>query len=282
MIFKGSDLIISANGIALAASKSCTVDVDVDTQQVSSPANGDWRHYISKRKGWKIQTSHLLRCITTGASKRLEAYSQAWGVIGQNYVAIDGRRTEGGHSQGFHLFGIAKDNLSHFQSMGTYNIYSTGDTAVQLLRDDLELLANDEDHSYYALLTTTGNIEVNGAMQSTFSAMGLSLPIGRGPGAFAIIVDIDNEDGVVVGEFGEHAFAHTSILTTSDGEMEEQTPLRDAVSKIGNTYTLSVQVDGLANDRLTGTAICTSAQTQGTKGSLMQGSYSWLGSGPLQ
>jgi hypothetical protein len=59
MIYKGSDLIVT-NGSFLAASKSCSVDVDVDIIKVSSPTDGAWEHHVTGLKSWRITTNHLL------------------------------------------------------------------------------------------------------------------------------------------------------------------------------------------------------------------------------
>lgn len=60
MSLQGNDLIISAGGLALAAAKSCTVDLKADTIETSSPLDGQYRHYIAGRKQWTVQTSHLI------------------------------------------------------------------------------------------------------------------------------------------------------------------------------------------------------------------------------
>ena len=60
MVYKGSDVIIMSGGQALAASKSCSIDVDVDLIQVSSASDGQWEHSIAGRKSWSMTTNHLL------------------------------------------------------------------------------------------------------------------------------------------------------------------------------------------------------------------------------
>ena len=60
MIFKGKNLIISANGNVLAASRSCSIDVNVDTIPTSSPNDGEWEHRMAGRKSWSLSTNHLM------------------------------------------------------------------------------------------------------------------------------------------------------------------------------------------------------------------------------
>ena len=59
-VLKGKDLIIMADGVALAAAKSCDIEVNCDVIPVSSPIRGDWEDSIPGRKSWKVTTNHLV------------------------------------------------------------------------------------------------------------------------------------------------------------------------------------------------------------------------------
>lgn len=59
-VLKGKDLIIMADGVALAAAKSCDIEVNCDVIPVSSPTSGDWEDSIQGRKSWKVTTNHLV------------------------------------------------------------------------------------------------------------------------------------------------------------------------------------------------------------------------------
>ena len=59
MILHGRNLIIKVNGVAVAASKSCTVTVSSETLKVSSPQDGKWEHSIPARESWKVQANSL-------------------------------------------------------------------------------------------------------------------------------------------------------------------------------------------------------------------------------
>ena len=59
-VLKGKDLIIMADGVALAAAKSCDIEVNCNVIPVSSPTSGDWEDSISGRKSWKVTTNHLV------------------------------------------------------------------------------------------------------------------------------------------------------------------------------------------------------------------------------
>lgn len=57
---KGNDLIISVDGAALAASKSCGVDMNVDTKEIALAGAGISKSYIAGRVSWSITTNHLV------------------------------------------------------------------------------------------------------------------------------------------------------------------------------------------------------------------------------
>lgn len=59
--YKGNDLIVSDDSGALAASKSCTVNVSGETIEISSPDQGNWKEYIAGMKSWSASTTHLVK-----------------------------------------------------------------------------------------------------------------------------------------------------------------------------------------------------------------------------
>lgn len=66
--YLGQHLIVSANGTALAASKSCSIDVTAAAIPVSSPDDGEWEHNIAGRMAWKVTTSHLIPSSSSGTA----------------------------------------------------------------------------------------------------------------------------------------------------------------------------------------------------------------------
>ena len=69
MVLHGKDLIVLADGVAIAMSKSCDINIEADIIPTSSPTDGDWEHSISGRKSWKVTTNHLLRSVAAMAMK---------------------------------------------------------------------------------------------------------------------------------------------------------------------------------------------------------------------
>ena len=60
MILHGRNLIIKNDGVAVAAAKSCTIDVRAEDIEVSSPLTGKWKTYIAGRKSWQVDVSGLI------------------------------------------------------------------------------------------------------------------------------------------------------------------------------------------------------------------------------
>ena len=93
MILHGRNLIIKADGVAIAASKSCTVNIDAEIIKVSSPDDGEWEHSITGLKSWDVQTSHLVTDIISGrdmVGTKVQLDIQAFDAGSGIYPVFDG------------------------------------------------------------------------------------------------------------------------------------------------------------------------------------------------
>ena len=68
MFIKGKDVILKMGGTAIAAAKSCDVNIQSDLIKVSSPTDGGWEHSIAGRKSWSASCSHLVTQIASSAA----------------------------------------------------------------------------------------------------------------------------------------------------------------------------------------------------------------------
>ena len=59
MILQGRNLIVSVDGTAIAAAKSCALNIKADKDEVSSPTTGIWKTFIGKRKSWSVEANGL-------------------------------------------------------------------------------------------------------------------------------------------------------------------------------------------------------------------------------
>ena len=82
MVFKGNDLLISLDGVAIAGAKSCEIEVDCEFKATSSPESGKYRTYKAGRKTWSVRVSSLVpdndmvcsRLLKTGNLYELSMY----------------------------------------------------------------------------------------------------------------------------------------------------------------------------------------------------------------
>ncbi len=72
MKLHGRNLIISVGGSAVAAARSCDIDVESETLEIASANSGQWREYIAGKKGWKVVVNHFIEA-TAGSSNPLSA-----------------------------------------------------------------------------------------------------------------------------------------------------------------------------------------------------------------
>ena len=68
MILQGRNIILLAGGKAIAAAKSCDLEISAGAIPVASPSDGAWEDAIPGRKSWKASCSHLVTGITDPAA----------------------------------------------------------------------------------------------------------------------------------------------------------------------------------------------------------------------
>lgn len=59
-VIHGNDILVYVNGVAVAASKSADLDVQVEEIPTSSPTSGDWKTSVTGQKEWRVRCSYLL------------------------------------------------------------------------------------------------------------------------------------------------------------------------------------------------------------------------------
>mgnify|MGYP006908811067 CR=1 FL=1 len=63
MILQGRNLIIRAGGVAIAAARSCSVNIQAEQIPISSPMSGAWAAYLNGVKSWSVSTNHLVKTL---------------------------------------------------------------------------------------------------------------------------------------------------------------------------------------------------------------------------
>ena len=130
--------------------------------------------------------------------------------------------------------------------------------------------------------------DLKAAIANKFHVDMSQVPNGNYRGALIVIgnkEDVNDIPGIVMFKKDNDGFGgsvHAELLFDNNYRPITATPLKNCVARVGQIFTISVQVDGLGSDRLSGTALCNTFQVTATKGNLMQGSFKFTGSGSLQ
>lgn len=296
MIIPGKDLIILADGVPLAASRSCNIDVDAEIIKVSNPTDGSWRHIITGLKSWKVSTNHLLK-----SAQATDGFIEAVAVAnnGVTTPAASYVRTSGGigQSSGRGLTAWIIDQYSPYSPMSgvsqhvTFDTYGDSQSAAESAMSEM---ISWLENTYVSLnpmrsiaIFSNDAFGMNGTLRSAIEEYvyaDLSMvPSERSRGALAIVGGWNLEKAVVqyVPPVNGAGGVAQAKMWLQNGEAVVDYTMKDMLLKVGTTLDLRIQVNGFPNDTLHGSAICRSCRITGTNGNLAQGAFSWEGTGPL-
>jgi hypothetical protein len=96
------------------------------------------------------------------------------------------------------------------------------------------------------------------------------------------LAGIAGDRGIAFANLNEGSDVRAELLLNSSRIAIRRTPVKDMLTKPGTTLTLQIQTDGLTADRLSGTAICKTARVTASLSNLIQGSFRFEGTGPLE
>lgn len=82
MIITGKNLIVMSGGVAIAAAKSCEINIDTDLTETRSVATGSWKTFTPLIKSWQITTSHLLIAANSSSTPLRDAVAN----VGQSFT----------------------------------------------------------------------------------------------------------------------------------------------------------------------------------------------------
>lgn len=92
-MIKGHDLIIyeGVPAVAIAAAKSCSIDVSADVIETSSPESGTARTFIPGRTSWEVSVSTLVLAVNDIILRPRNTYTLSWKERKDTfYVAMSG------------------------------------------------------------------------------------------------------------------------------------------------------------------------------------------------
>lgn len=285
-IYKGKDLMVMADGVVIAASKSCTVNVECDDIPVSSPTDGQWEHVIAGRKKWKVTTNHLVPNVM-GNHMSMEACSKSWGDTDPAPMVRIGSQTFNlnvGRGLTLLCFRLV-DGAYQIVWQYTYDTYNDTDVADEFC-DDIGYYGDATD---IRVIVSRDAFLLDNNMRQAISNT-LHIPIDAIPtitntqGAFAAIGQMSsNTNGICMGAEGKAGAVNVkAYFLDGNNIFRFDHTLKDMLSKVGNIVTLSLLMNGDGSDRVSGQALCTTFQTTATLGNLLTGGYTFKGSGPLE
>ena len=288
MIYKGNNLIISAGGQPLAASKSCRINVSCNTMKKASTSNGQWEESLAGRKKWSISTGHLL-INNAEIYKMITVTSKAWSQSGGLQPAVieeffaSGRYTNTGGGKG-----ITVAVMDHGSTYVQIAVYDTKNSDADLA-SFINLLNTIEGDSYgsFFIICSSGEFrfsaDVKTKLVNRWGVNAADIPdTFNGYGAFSLIgapewgsKNIANfRSGVETDAIAKAFFDRNGIIT--------ETVLKNNIARIGSTLDIRVNVPGFVNETLHGKAICKTFDADSSVGNLMNGSFAWEGTGPLE
>jgi predicted secreted protein len=289
MILHGKDLIISANGTVIAGAKSCDVEVECDTIPTSSPTDGQWEHKIVGRKSWKVSTSHLVPFETEPSHiiKAVGTCHKDGTNSNLSYHIIDGMRYAGG-TRGLSIFAYYWYTGTH-SSQFIPSYHATFDTYgdISNCQAMINAMNSNIDNGDLVVITSWDAYAMTAALKQAISTkLGVpldSMPeVNPGQRASFALAGIAGDRGIAFANLNEGSDVHAELLLDNSRIAIRRTPVKDMLTKPGTTLTLQIQTDGLTADRLSGTAICKTARVTASLSNLIQGSFRFEGTGPLE
>lgn len=286
MIIQGRNLIISADGKVIAGAKSCDINVQCSTIPVSSPANGQWEYSLPDMKSWSVTTNHLMQ-MTTDVVDTIEAVGTCHNGTSHttSHVTLDGWTLRENTNRGLRVIGYVYNGTSGWMVNSSYE--GTFDTygSTQALTQMATFINNIPSGVLVAIISFDA-YAIDSTLAGVISTK-LGIPLDRiavvtpRRAAFAC-VGVVGYSGIAQTNLQEGGVAHAKLLLNNDHLPITATPMKDAIGKVGTQVKLQVQVDGLAYDRVSGNAHVSAWRETGTQGNLAQGSFQFIGNGPLE
>lgn len=281
-MLNGKDLIIECDGKPLAAAKSCSIEVNAETIQVSDIVHGGWEHYRAGRKSWKISTGHLVArygILQLGYDDTNSQVSMSYSYLSTPTPTVKPTTYE--------YLWLIERTTGNIISFDSYD-FSEEEGYTNFHERVLQYLAASGDYVMVATICHWSSLsaqEIQG-IASSFHVDSAALP---STGDTDVIVNVvyDRKQGhagmvqeFFIGDGDQSADIAVSGAGLEDGD--DATPIKSGVANVGMSFTLKVKRVDNPLDTLTGTAICSKFKVTGSIGALSQGSFEFVGNSALE
>lgn len=290
MILHGKDLIVSIDGNANMASKSCTLNVSAKSIVKTSPTSGDWEEVLSGKKSWSLTTNHLVKEATGGVPEDWDyitafavsnTLENGWHARGEQEADVGGSYVfdEVGLVNGIDVLRVNSKTCQllenrHFNSDASgLNDFLNGNT---IGNDDLLLIMTNGEFVLPADVVSTLSETYHTALP--FIEMGVVSQWGSTYDNTPLIIACGK--GITQGYAKLNSIGNDLNFTLIDGTDFVLDGIPGAIDMVGKT--VSVRMKDEHGSEWAGQAIVKHFKVTGTKGNLMAGSFSFTGNGELQ
>jgi predicted secreted protein len=90
MILHGEDIIIKAGGVAIAAAKSCDINITTDTDEIANSSSGKWKQFMIGRSSWQVVVSQLVTTLLSNIQMVSTQITLEMSVKGNVGLPFDG------------------------------------------------------------------------------------------------------------------------------------------------------------------------------------------------
>lgn len=90
MILHGENVILKVDGVAVAASRSCEVSINVDTEEIAPTSDGKWKRFKRLRMGWQATCNHFVTNLIRNAQTVYKYVSLEMNVTAEDGLPFDG------------------------------------------------------------------------------------------------------------------------------------------------------------------------------------------------
>lgn len=285
MIIQGRDLIVAVNNVAVAAAKSCTLNVEDDIIEIARHNTQNWKEFTTGLKEWKVSTSQILESqqgstgvieVMSTSHNGAEGYYQRRAevsIVGNKYVVT---------SRGITLFYVKYDTMTRTYTVSNPTAYDTYDNP-SLCQDIVDELLQPSEPADFLVMCSCDALTIDQGIEEEISQHYNCYniqPVTQARVPFAAILSINNPTSSVsvMGDINSTARLKMQL---QDSHPVLAKPMVDQLNMVGKKVWISVKTDGLPNDQLQGWAICREWKEQGSINNLVQGSFSFTGTGPL-
>ena len=301
MILHGKDLIVSIDGNANMASKSCTLNVSAKSMVKTSPTSGDWEEVLSGKKSWSLTTNHLIKEATAQTVELSDPVTNfffsnsresGWAARGNTegyYPSLD--FDEIGVTEGIYLLEIplgraAIRKTTRFNKNATYNnvtlkSYMQGEATIEGSYIDDECMIVIMTVGEFVLDVDTCAI-ISGKYHVALPCIQFGNTPVRGDKTY------DTTPVIIIG-YTTFSYGYAQLNSVSnelnfslyDGiQVPKMDGIPGSIEMVGEK--VAIRMKDEHGSEWVGQAIVKQFKVTGTKGNLMAGSFAFTGNGELQ